>query len=118
MGGWGWQRWVFTTPRMLRSYENRGGGRIHFVLQDEVSTVRTMYSVTLGYVHTVTFLHRFLLFGSKLEFPWDCGTIQSHAKTLPCARSLNETFGKHKRERTIRPGTPMVLTIINERSEN
>ena len=42
----------------------------------------------LGYVHTVTFSHRFLLFGSKLEFPWDCGTIQSHAKTLPCARSL------------------------------
>ena len=41
-----------------------------------------------GYVHTVTFSHRFLLFGSKLEFPWDCGTIQSHAKTLPCARSL------------------------------
>ena len=113
----GWQRWVFTTPRMLRSYENRGG-RIHFVLQDEVSTVTTMCSVTLGYVHTVTFSHRFLLFGSKLEFPWDCGTIQSHAKTLPCARSLNETFGKHKRERTIRPGTPMVLTIINERSEN
>ena len=96
----------------------RGGGRIHFVLQDEVSTVRTMCSVTLGYVHTVTFSHRFLLFGSKLEFPWDCGTIQSHAKTLPCARSLNETFGKHKRERTIRPGTPMVLTIINERNEN
>ena len=32
--------------------------------------------------------HRLLLFGSKLEFPWDCGTIQSHAKTLPCARSL------------------------------
>ena len=43
----------------------------------------------LGYVHTVTFSHRFLLFGSKLEFPWDCGTIQSHAKTLPCARSLS-----------------------------
>ena len=41
----------------------------------------------LGYVHTVTFSHRFLLFGSKLEFPWDCGTIKSHAKTLPCARS-------------------------------
>ena len=40
-----------------------------------------------GYVHTVTFSHRFLLFGSKLEFPWDCGTIQTHAKTLPCARS-------------------------------
>ena len=40
-----------------------------------------------GYAHTVTFSHRFLLFGSKLEFPWDCGTIQSHAKTLPCARS-------------------------------
>ena len=39
-------------------------------------------------MHTVTFSHRFLLFGSKLEFPWDCGTIQSHAKTLPCARSL------------------------------
>ena len=38
-----------------------------------------------GYVHMVTFSHRFLLFGSKLEFPWDCGTIQSHAKTLPCA---------------------------------
>ena len=36
-----------------------------------------------GYVHTVTFSHRFLLFGSKLEFPWDCGTIQSHAETLP-----------------------------------
>ena len=43
----------------------------------------------IGYVHTVTFSHRFLLFGSKLEFPWDCGTIQSHAKTLPCARSLS-----------------------------
>ena len=42
----------------------------------------------LGHVHTVTFSHRFLLFGSKLEFPWDCGTIQSHAKTLPCAGSL------------------------------
>ena len=40
-------------------------------------------------MHTVTFSHRFLLFGSKLEFPWDCGTIQSHAKTLPCARSLS-----------------------------
>ena len=38
-------------------------------------------------MHTVTFSHRFLLFGSKLEFPWDCGTIQSHAKTSPCARS-------------------------------
>ena len=46
------------------------------------------YALNLGYVHTVTFSHRFLLFGSKLEFPWDCGTIQSHAKTLPCARSL------------------------------
>ena len=43
-----------------------------------------------GYVHTVTFSHRFLLFGSKLEFPWDCGTIQSRAKTLPCARSLRQ----------------------------
>ena len=43
----------------------------------------------LGYVHTVTFSHRFLLFGSKLEFPWDCGTIQGHTKTLPRARSLN-----------------------------
>ena len=41
-------------------------------------------------MHTVTFAHRFLLFGSKLEFPWDCGTIQSHAKTLPCARSLSQ----------------------------
>ena len=41
----------------------------------------------IGYVHTVTFSHRFLLFGSKLELPWDCGTIQNHAKTLPCARS-------------------------------
>ena len=40
-------------------------------------------------MHTVTFSHGFLLFGSKLEFPWDCGTIQSHAKTLPCARSLS-----------------------------
>ena len=39
-------------------------------------------------MHTITFSHRFLLFGSKLEFPWDCGTIQSHAKTLLCARSL------------------------------
>ena len=47
---------------------------------------------SLGYVHTVTFSHRFLLFGSKLEFPWDCGTIQSHAKTLPCARSLRFHF--------------------------
>ena len=45
-----------------------------------------------GYVHTVTFSLRFLLFGSKLEFPWDCGTIQSHAKTLPCARSLYYVF--------------------------
>ena len=32
---------------------------------------------------------RFLFFGSKLELPWDCGTIQNHAKTLPCARSLS-----------------------------
>ena len=39
-------------------------------------------------MHTVTFSHRFLLFGSTREFPWDCGTIQSHAKTLPCARSI------------------------------
>ena len=39
-------------------------------------------------MHTVTFSHRFLLFGSKLELPWDCGTIQNHAKTLPCACSL------------------------------
>ena len=44
-------------------------------------------------MHTVTFSHRFLLFGSKLEFPWDCGTIQSHAKTLPCARSLSKYAG-------------------------
>ena len=50
----------------------------------------------LGYVHTVTFSHRFLLFGSKLEFPWDCGTIQSHAKTLPCARSLTLKPGAHE----------------------
>ena len=47
-------------------------------------------------MHTVTFSHRFLLFGSKLEFPWDCGTIQSHAKTLPCARSLNVINWKFK----------------------
>ena len=40
-----------------------------------------------GYVHTITFSHRFLLFGSKLELPWDCGTIENDAKTLPCARS-------------------------------
>ena len=50
----------------------------------------------LGYVHTVTFSHRFLLFGSKLEFPWDCGTIQSHAKTLPCARSLGISQGAER----------------------
>ena len=42
----------------------------------------------LGYVHTITFSHRFLLFGSKLQLPWDCGTIENDAKTLPCARSL------------------------------
>ena len=52
--------------------------------------------IALGYVHTVTFSHRFLLFGSKLEFPWDCGTIQSHAKTLPCARSLNLKWKSYK----------------------
>ena len=39
-------------------------------------------------MHTITFSHRFLLFGSKLELPWDCGTIENDAKTLPCARSL------------------------------
>ena len=41
-------------------------------------------------MHTVTFSHRFLLFGSKLELPWDCGTIENDAKTLPCARSLRQ----------------------------
>ena len=118
MGGWGGVATVGIYHTTHASFLREPGGRIHFVLQDEVYTVRTMCSVTLGYVHTVTFSHRFLLFGSKLEFPWDCGTIQSHAKTLPCARSLNETFGKHKRERTIQPGTPMVLTIINETNGN
>ena len=44
-------------------------------------------------MHTITFSHRFLLFGSKLELPWDCGTIENDAKTLPCARSLNRQAG-------------------------
>ena len=48
----------------------------------------------LGYVHTITFSHRFLLFGSKLELPWDCGTIENDAKTLPCARSLKHLKAK------------------------
>ena len=52
------------------------------------------FSVNTGYMHTVTFSHRFLLFGSKLEFPWDCGTIQNHAKTLPCARSHRNVYIK------------------------
>ena len=49
-----------------------------------------------GYVHTITFSHRFLLFGSKLELPWDCGTIENDAKTLPCARSLCSGRGKQE----------------------
>ena len=47
-----------------------------------------LMKIDYGYVHTITFSHRFLLFGSKLELPWDCGTIENDAKTLPCARSL------------------------------
>ena len=59
-------------------------------------------------MHTVTFLRRFLLFGSKLKFPWDCGTIQSHAKTLPCARSLNLSL-----QGTLCPSTGLFQNLIS-----
>ena len=62
-------------------------------------------------MHTVTFSHRVLLFGSKLEFPWDCGTIQNHAKTLPCARSL--WISKVKPNYTIRNSLPGSICDIN-----
>ena len=59
------------------------------------STQRTVTLRYLGYVHTVTFSYCFLLFESKLKLPWDCGTIQNQAKTLPCARSLTLRYRRN-----------------------
>ena len=42
----------------------------------------------LGYVHTVTFLHGFVLFHNPKGIPIYFQTIENDAKTLPCAHSL------------------------------
>ena len=75
----------FAQEKAIRAPGDEAGPKL-LPISDSVFVV---IQGVLRYVHTVTFSHRFLLFGSKLEFPWDCGTIQSHAKTLPCARSLS-----------------------------
>ena len=41
-----------------------------------------------GYVHTVTFLHGFVLFHNPKGIPIYFQTIENDAKTLPCAHSL------------------------------
>ena len=41
-----------------------------------------------GYVHTVTFLHGFVLFHNPKGIPVYFQTIENDAKTLPCAHSL------------------------------
>ena len=48
--------------------------------------------VVLGYVHTVTFLHGFVLFHNPKGIPIYFQTIENDAKTLPCAHSLNVYF--------------------------
>ena len=40
-----------------------------------------------GYVHTVTFLHGFVLFHNPKGIPIYFQTIENDAKTLPCAHS-------------------------------
>ena len=40
-----------------------------------------------GYVHTVTFLHGFVLFHNPKGVPIYFQTIENDAKTLPCAHS-------------------------------
>ena len=44
----------------------------------------------LGYLHTVTFLHGFVLFHNPKGIPIYFQTIENDAKTLPCAHSLRE----------------------------
>ena len=47
----------------------------------------------LGYVHTVTFLHGFVLFHNPKGIPVYFQTIENDAKTLPCAHSLTLCLG-------------------------
>ena len=60
------------------------------VLQDTLAVpLRTW--LALGYVHTVTFLHGFVLFHNPKGIPIYFQTIENDAKTLPCAHSLRLT---------------------------
>ena len=47
-----------------------------------------MHKTVLDYVHTVTFLHGFVLFHNPKGIPVYFQTIENDAKTLPCAHSL------------------------------
>ena len=58
----------------------RGRGRIKSVLG--------RCNRNCGYVHTVTFLHGFVLFHNPKGVPIYFQTIENDAKTLPCAHSL------------------------------
>ena len=49
----------------------------------------------LGYVHTVTFLHGFVLFHNPKGIPVYFQTIENDAKTLPCAHSRNFQGAKY-----------------------
>ena len=46
------------------------------------------YTRIYGYVHTVTFLHGFVLFHNPKGIPIYFQTIENDGKTLPCAHSL------------------------------
>ena len=60
-----------------------------FPISDNVSVV---IQGVLGYVHTVTFLHGFVLFHNPKGIPIYFQTIENDEKTLPCAHSLSAAF--------------------------
>ena len=58
-------------------------------IRNEIFIRRGRSILNSGYVHTVTFLHGFVLFHNPKGIPIYFQTIENDAKTLPCAHSLN-----------------------------
>ena len=101
------------TPYGTARYSSTGSRRICHVLRPKWCTVRRYscqaisfflklrkilprWCLDYGYVHTVTFSHRFLLFHNPKGVPIYFQTIENDAKTLSCAHSLRNTMQRQQ----------------------
>ena len=86
---------TFRKKRFL--FKNIYSSKFFEILEISLRPLQGLYYISehSGYVHTVTFLHGFVLFHNPKGIPIYFQTIENDAKTLPCAHSLSlQSFTK------------------------